>query len=160
MWWEAVGGFDLIYIIGISGWSFQAGQERKEGDWWGLGVFPAGGCSGDDESPVETLCADGPGVRWGELNRTGSLSQWRQRPGSGPEEWTSWCPPGEADTQVSAGGGPRCCSAQLALKVVLEPRLDVHLVFHRHRSEKGERTQSCVDGEFASVLLFVGRCSP
>lgn len=25
MWWEAVGGFDLIYIIDISGWLFQAG---------------------------------------------------------------------------------------------------------------------------------------
>ena len=25
MWWEVVGGFDLIYIVDISGWSFQAG---------------------------------------------------------------------------------------------------------------------------------------
>ena len=48
----------------------------------GVGVFPAG--SGGDESPMETLCADGSGVRWGQVNRTGSLSQWRQRPGPGP----------------------------------------------------------------------------
>ena len=52
-----------------------------------------------------------------------------------------------------------CCSARLALEVVLKPMLDVHVVFHRHGSEKEERMQRCVDRVFASLLLFVGRCS-
>lgn len=108
----------------------------------GAEVFPTG--SGDDESLMETLCADGPGVYWGQVNRTGSLSQWRQRPGSGPEEWTCWCPP-EADTRCYLVSRPVVCSsALLALEVVLKPVLDVHLV-SKTQIREGEDAGAVVD---------------